>query len=100
MPKYRVTVEFSGPKIYEVEAESMDAVHQKFNSHGTFEYTHNEISDLVHETISDISLQNDVYVASNIPELIDLLRDAQSDGVLKTKIIINKCGSIIELRQE
>ena len=55
MPTFTVTVEFSGTKTYEIEANNAESVHALFESLSTFDSYDNPIDDRVSEIIVEIT---------------------------------------------
>jgi len=51
MPTFTVTVEFSGTKTYEINANNAESVHALFGFLSTFDTYDNPIDDCVTETI-------------------------------------------------
>lgn len=54
MPTYKVTVEFSGTKTYEIYAENPDEIEKLFEKLSSFDRIDNPIDDRVSEVILNI----------------------------------------------
>lgn len=108
MPKYAVTVEFSGTKTYEIEAGHPDQVEFLFEQWSTFDSHDNPIDDSVSETIlrieeipepEELTELEETLVITSSRELIDVLRDHQ-DKVLASNVIFHIKDGVLQISSQ